>query len=156
MKCGCCGADIGDISFDKSFKMPDEIWALTEKQRNERARVDSDLCQLDDKFFIRGVAYIPVLNTDKFYGWGIWAEIPEEKFFEYVENYDLDNSSQQRFEGVVANQIADYSDCLNLKVEIQLGNETQRPMFYFKKSNHVLTEQQQAGISIERVHSFQG
>lgn len=155
MKCGCCGADIGDISFDKSFKMPDEIWALTEKQRNERARIDSDLCQLDDRFFIRGVAYIPVCNTDKSYGWGIWAEVPEDEFFKYFENYELDNSSKPSFEGVVANQIGEYNDSLNLRVDIQLGNETQRPTFFFKESSHLLSKEQQSGISIERVHSFQ-
>lgn len=155
MKCECCGVDIGEISFDKSFKMPDEIWALSPTEREARAKIDSDLCQLDDRFFIRGVAYIPVKKTDKYYGWGIWAEIPEDNFFEYVANYDLDNSSCARFLGTVANQISCYDNTLNLKLEVQLGNETQRPTLFFIDPKHPLSTEQESGITLEKVHSFQ-
>jgi hypothetical protein len=39
---------------------------------------------------------------------------------------------------------------------VKLGDETQRPTFYFKDSNHALTEEQASGISIEKVHTFIG
>ncbi|OGO75536.1 MAG: hypothetical protein A2203_11090 [Chromatiales bacterium RIFOXYA1_FULL_46_5] len=93
-KCGCCGKDIGEIVFDKSYKMPDEIWNLSQTEKEERAQIDSDLCRLDDRYFIRGIAYLPVNETDKSYGWGIWAEVPEADFFEYEKNYEEDNSSK--------------------------------------------------------------
>mgnify|MGYP002335723510 CR=1 FL=1 len=134
--------------------MPDEVWALSETDKEERIQIDSDLCRLDERYFLRGVAYIPVNGTDKSYGWGVWAEVSEEHFFEYVENYEIDNSSTPTFNGKVANQISSYNNTLNLPVEIKLGNETQRPTFIFNDQNHLLTEEQINGICIEKVHSF--
>ena len=154
MKCGCCGKDIGDIAFDKSYKMPDEIWSLSEQEREERAQTDSDLCRLDDRYFIRGVAYIPVQDSGKSYGWGIWVEVSQEKFFEYVKSYEEDNSSKPRFLGTIANEIPTYQNTVGMEAEVQLGNETQRPTFFFKETNHLLAQEQSKGISIEKVHSF--
>lgn len=153
-KCGCCGKDIGEIVFDKSYKMPDEIWNLPPIEKEERAQIDSDLCILDDRYFIRGVAYLPVNETDKSYGWGIWAEVPEENFFEYAKNYEEDNSSKPKFSGLVANQIPSYENTIGLELAVQLGNETQRPEFYFTNTVHLLTKEQTEGISIEKVHSY--
>lgn len=154
MKCGCCGKDIGEIAFDKSFKMPDEIWALSESEREQRAQIDSDLCCLDERYFIRGVAYIPVHNSEQSYGWGIWVEVPEVNFFDYVKSYESDNSFKPRFSGIVANVIRSYENTIGLEVEVQLGNETQRPTFFFKTPNHLLTREQAAGITLEKVHTF--
>ena len=92
-KCGCCGKDIGEIVFDKSYKMPDDIWNLSPIEKEERAQIDSDLCRLDNRYFIRGVAYLPVNGTDHCYGWGIWAEVPQEDFFNYLENQYLGHPS---------------------------------------------------------------
>jgi len=154
LKCGCCGKDIGDISFDKSYKMPDEVWALSEAEKNDRTQIDSDLCRLDERYFLRGVAYIPVINSEKSYGWGVWVEVSEQNFFEYVDNYENDNSSRPSFPGVVANKIPSYENTLSLTVQVQLGNETQRPTFTFIDKEHLLTQEQVNGISIEKVHSF--
>lgn len=154
MKCGCCGKEIGEIAFDKSYKMPDEIWSLSKKDRNKRAQVDSDLCRLDDRCFIRGVAYIPVIDTENSYGWGIWVEVPKDRFFDYVESYEDDNSVKPRFTGLVANRIPFYDETIGLTVEVQLGDETQRPTFFFVGDSHLLSSEQSTGITIEKVHSF--
>ncbi len=136
--------------------MPDEVWALSEAEKEERTQIDTDLCRLDERYFLRGVAYIPVTGTEKSYGWGVWVEVPEENFFEYVENYENDNSSIPTFKGLVANKIPSYESTLNLPVQVQLGNETQRPTFTFTDQTHLLTQEQLSGICIEKVHSFGG
>ncbi len=151
MKCGCCGKDIGEIAFDKSYSMPDDIWSLSEQ---ERAQTGLDLCRLDDRYFIRGVAFIPIIDSEKSYGWGIWVEVPQDRFFEYVKSYNEDNSSKPRFSGIVKNAIPTYESTIGLTVEVQLGNETQRPTFFFKEANHLLAKEHSKGISIEKVHSF--
>ena len=153
-KCECCGKDIGEIVFDKSYKMPDDIWNLSPIEKEERAQIDSDLCRLDNRYFIRGVAYLPVNGTDHCYGWGIWAEVPQEDFFDYVENYEEDNSTKPKFSGLVANVIPSYENTIGLELTVQLGSETQRPEFYFTDPMHLLTKEQAEGISIEKVHSF--
>lgn len=136
--------------------MPDEVWNISERERNVRVQIDSDLCRLDDRYFIRGVAYIPVQGSDQCYGWGIWAEISQDNFFDYLESYKNDNSAKPRFDGWVANDIQYYANTLGLEVDVQLGDASQRPTFFFKASNHLLTQDQWKGISIEKVHSFSG
>jgi hypothetical protein len=154
VKCECCGNEIGDIAFDKSYKMPDDIFSLPQGEKDDRAEIDSDLCRLGERYFLRGVAYIPVIETDQSYGWGVWVEVPEENFFDYVQNYENDNSSMPKFKGVVANDIPFYKNTIGLEVEIQLGNETQRPNFTFLGYEHELANEQLNGINIQKVHSF--
>ncbi|MFO1370745.1 MAG: DUF2199 domain-containing protein [Marinagarivorans sp.] len=154
MKCSCCGKEIGEIAFDKSYKMPDEIWELSESEREERTQIGSDLCRLDERYFIRGVAYFPVIDTDKSYGWGIWAEVHQDNFFEYVKSYNEDNSSKPAFSGKAANQIPSYENTLGLELNVKLGNETQRPTLFFTRKDHSLTKEQSEGIAIEKVHGF--
>jgi hypothetical protein len=154
VKCGCCGKEIGEIAFDKSYTMPDEIWALSESEKKQRAQIGSDLCQLDGRYFLRGVAYIPVNGAEQQFGWGIWAEIPQDDFFEYVKNYKEDNSNKPAFRGKVANQIPSYANTIGLGLLVQLSNETQRPTFTFIDESHLLKKEQSEGMSLERVHSF--
>ena len=154
MKCGCCGKDLGEITMDKGYQMPDEIWGLSETEREERAQIDSDLGRLDERYFMRGVAYLPILETDEFFGWGIWVEVPQKKFFDYVDKYNEDNSGTLGFIGLVANQIPSYDNTLGLEVTVQLGSDTQRPTFLFMDKDHLLFSEQSRGVSIERVHGF--
>jgi len=129
MKCSCCGKDIGEFTFDNSYQMPDEVFSLNEGERESRAQIDSDLCRLDDRYFLRGVVYLPVNDSDKEFGWGIWAEVSEDRFFEYVRNYESDNSNKAQFSGKVANSLPYYPETLNISLQVKLGNETQRPLF---------------------------
>lgn len=136
--------------------MPDEIWDLSESERAERTKIGSDLCRLDERYFIRGIAYIPVISTDKSYGWGIWAEVHRDDFFSYVESYNEDNSSKPVFPGKAANKIPAYEKTMGLALNIRLGNETQRPTFTFTDQSHPLTKEQSEGITIEKIHGFSG
>jgi hypothetical protein len=154
MKCGCCGKDLGEFAFDKSYQMPDEIWDLDDDEFEERVKIDSDLGRLDDRYFIRGVAFFPVQLTDKKFGWGIWAEVTKEKFFEYVENFDHDNTASKPFKGKVANRLPQYQESLGLTLTVQLGSETERPIFTITDVSHELAIEQINGITLEKVHEF--
>ncbi|RDX38949.1 DUF2199 domain-containing protein [Vibrio campbellii] len=156
MKCGCCGKEIGDFVFDKSYQMPDEIWELSDEIRDERAKIHSDLCRLDSRYFIRGVLYLPVHAVKKCFGWGVWVEVSQGDFFNYFEKFDLDNSNESPFSGAVANSLPSYPETRGMKVQVRLGDSTQRPTFQGMEKGHLLTKEQENGISIERVHVFNG
>ena len=156
MKCGCCGKEIGDFVFDKSYQMPDEIWELSDEIRDERAKIHSDLCRLDSRYFIRGVLYLPVHAFKKCFGWGVWVEVSQGDFFNYFEKFDLDNSNESPFSGAVANSLPSYPETRGMKVQVRLGDSTQRPTFQGMEKGHLLTKEQENGISLERVHVFNG
>ena len=154
MKCGCCGKEVGDFFYDKGYQMPDEIWDLSSDDREARTKIDDDLCRLDNRYFLRGVANLAVKGTNKEFGWGIWVEVPQEKFFEYIENYNSDNSAVASFSGTVANNLPFHPKTMGIAAEVQLGNETQRPTFKIVEPSHLLTQEQINGITLERVHEF--
>jgi hypothetical protein len=156
MKCGCCGKDISDFVFDKSFQMPDEIWELSDEVRQSRAQTHSDLCRLDSRYFVRGIVYLNVHTTEKYFGWGIWVEVSQGDFFNYFEKFDSDNSNEPSFSGSIANSLPNYPETRGLEVQVKLGDETQRPMFQLIEKGHLLTKEQENGISLERVHQFNG
>jgi len=51
--CTTCGETHACLPTDWGYKMPDEFWKLSEQERADRAKFDSDLCMLDDRYFIR-------------------------------------------------------------------------------------------------------
>ncbi len=154
MKCNCCGKDLGEFTFDIAFQLPDAIWALSEAERQQRAQFDSDLSRLDDRYFIRGVAFVPVQGTDRQFGWGIWVEIPPENFFHYAKNFNSDNRGTASFSGKAANRLLHYPDTCGITMQVQLGDQTQRPIFTSTDPQHPLTLEQANGIPLERVHAY--
>lgn len=155
MKCECCGKDLGEITFDQAFKLPDEIWALSEDERKQRAQYDSDLCQLDERYFIRGVASFPVQGTDQTFRWGLWVEVPAEQFFDYVKHFNADNSAAAPYIGKAANSLPHYPETRGLEMRVQPGNQTQRPLFSCINPAHPLSQDQLNGITLQQVHAFQ-
>lgn len=82
---------------DVTFGLPDDIFALSEEQREVRTKTHSDLCSLDDKrYFIRGVVYVPVQELGTKFGWGVWAEVSEETFYRYLINIETRKSLTHR------------------------------------------------------------
>ena len=156
MKCGCCGKEIGEFAFDKSYRMPDEIWDLPQEEREARAQTSDDFCRLDNRYFIRGVVHVPVNGTDRDFGWGIWAEVQKEKFLQYFENFDKDNSFSLPFQGEAANSLPHHPETLGIGLRVKLGNQTQRPAFEIIDDAHLLAFEQKQGISLVRVHELNG
>ena len=156
MKCGCCGKEAGDFTFDKTYQMPDVIWNLDEAVRAERAAIHGDFCRLNDDYVLRGMVYLPLIGADRCFGWGLWAEVGKEEFFNYFENYENDNSSSSPFVGRMANSIPFYSETNGIALNIKLGDETLRPIFYGTEQGHLLFKEQNSDVNLERVHDFNG
>ena len=154
MKCACCGKDIGEFTLDKSFQMPDEIWALDDEEREREVKIDVDKCIFKGRCFLRGVAYFPINKTDDAFGWGIWVEVEKNNFIDYLKKYSNDNSNEPIFIGKISNEISKQEITLGTEVKVQLGNETQRPTFEVLDENTQLYKDQKMGISLEKVHQI--
>jgi len=58
--CGTCGARHEGFLTDTGFKLPDEVFAIPEPDREKRAQWDLDACVLDsERFFLRCILRIP-------------------------------------------------------------------------------------------------
>ena len=155
MKCSCCGKQLGDFVLDKAFTMPDDIWNLNEEDAAD-VQVHSDLCRLGERYFIRGVAFLPVQDSEESFGWGLWVEVEKQYFMTYSDHYDKDNSDVPAFSGVIANHIPYYPETIGVEVMVQLGTETQRPTFEISSADHPLYNEQAEGVPIQRLHEFNG
>lgn len=125
--CGCCGEAITNFPPDLAFQRPDDIWALSPADKEARATDSDDLCDLDNqRFFVRGVLFIPLTDRDELWGLGIWAEVPEEDFLTYLANFE-DSEGLESFEGTVANHLAIFPGALGTRVRLHFGDNTKRP-----------------------------
>jgi hypothetical protein len=78
--CSQCGTTHDGLPTDRGYKLPDDVWAVPEPDRAARAYWNTDLCEMDDRFFIRGVLYVPSISRDGAFGWGVWVEVDRAVF----------------------------------------------------------------------------
>ncbi|MFL5453485.1 MAG: DUF2199 domain-containing protein [Myxococcales bacterium] len=57
----------------------------------DSAKTSSDLCVLDGaRFFLRGIAFVPILETADCFGWGFWVEMDRAAFGRYLDLFKAD------------------------------------------------------------------
>ncbi len=131
------------------------VWSIPEADRPSRAKLDTDRCQLGDRFFIRCILKLPFNEQSGYYGWGVWVELSESSFYRYVELYDEDGSSEPAVPGHIANEIPAYPSTLGLPVSVQFQGSTGRPTVYVPTtSNHPLAAQQSSGVDNQQYHAI--
>jgi len=151
--CPHCKKTHEGLPTDYGFALPDDVWAIPESQRTNRAKWDSDLCRLDDRYFIRGLLPIRFAESDGYFGWGLWVEVDRTVFKRYLEIYELDASDEPLAEGTLANHLAGYPDERSCRVTLQFGPEDQRPIIgFFPTTKGVLADEYRTGMSSERYH----
>lgn len=154
-QCGQCGKSHEGLPKDQGFKLPDEVWAIPQPERAQRAHWDTDLCQMDDRFFIRCLLQVPFAGSEgDYYGWGAWAEVDREIFVRYVGLYDANASGEPPAIGTLANSIPTYEDADRSQVMIHFGLQSDRPTLTFDKTSHSLAHDQRHGISQEKFHDI--
>ena len=141
---------------DIGFRYPDAVWTLSAADRRRRARGNGDVHSLDDeRFFIRGVAYVPMHGEERNrFGWGLWAEVAPEVFRRYVSMMHRDGSRETPAEGLVANTPEGYEDTSAQRVRIHFGPSVERPTFTLLPSAHRLYREQRDGIGAARLHEI--
>lgn len=153
--CSVCGETHTGLTTDWAYTLPDEVWALSEPEREARAKYDTDLCRLDDRYFIRCILPVPLFEQEGAFCWGAWAEVGEASFFRYVELYNVDGSGEPPHDGRLANVLSVYDQTLGASVGIQFGDPTQRPLMSTRPDDQsLLAREQRVGISQARHHEI--
>jgi len=154
-QCRQCGRELGEHTLDLGFSLPDVVWNLDEKGRRRRAKFSNDVCVLDKKrFFIRGVAFVPIVGTDQRFGWGLWAEVDASAFQKYLDVFKVDARAKPPVTGKVANSPRGYPSLEGHGVELQFGVASERPTMTLDVSAHPLSVEQHADIPMTRVHEM--
>lgn len=151
--CGTCGQSHDGFPTDQGWKLPDDVWAIPEPGRAQKAKFDTDRCQLGDRYFIRCILYVPFSQRDGEFGWGVWVEVTDDDFFRYVAVYTQDARGESPAHGTLANVISSYEDSAAERVTIQFGTSTERPKVHtLPDSQTSLAREQRNGMDAARYH----
>lgn len=154
--CKSCGKehdDIPDVSHDKPY----HYWAIPEEERGKRVELTSDTCIIDNEYYlVRGVIEIPIQQTGRVFGWGVWASLKVDHFYRYVETFDNDEWEELGpYFGWLCSKIAYYKeDTLFLKTSVHLRKNGLRPVIQVEPSEHPLARHQYDGISMDEVYEI--
>lgn len=142
------GCDVSDYELDVGFRLPDVVYALAKSERMKRALYDRLLCVLDDeRYFLRGIVFIPVCGPRRQFGWGLWAEV-SQAHFERHRLMCLDGAPHEpAVSGVLANEIPGYGRLRHQKVRVVFTGANLRPLFVLLPSDTRLYRQQRDGVS---------
>ena len=153
--CSICGEGHEGLATDWAYGLPDEVWEMPELERAEKARFNSDLCQLGERYFIRCVLDLPFTHARGSFGWGAWAEVDWPTFERYLELYDKDGTSEPARMGTLANELLAYPRSLGSPVLVQFRDQTKRPSLYMdQKDESSLAVEQRGGIDATRYHEI--
>jgi hypothetical protein len=118
-----CGQHHDDLLTDQAYKLPDAVWAIPERDRAEKARFNSDLCQMGERYFIRCVLGVPFTESEGEFGWGAWAEVDWSTFERYLELYDEDGSGEPPKDGILANDLPPYPSSIGSPVKFSSATQ---------------------------------
>ncbi|MFL5428462.1 MAG: DUF2199 domain-containing protein [Myxococcales bacterium] len=155
-RCRDCRRELGDHPRDAGFSLPDVVWNLDANQRKRRAKTSSDLCVLDGaRFFLRGIAFVPILETADCFGWGFWVEMDRAAFGRYLDLFKADApEGEPPRAGVIANSPKRYAPLEGHPVAVFFGPRKERPRLVLAASDHALSKEQHQGIPVARLHQI--
>lgn len=111
--------------------------------------LDEDLCIINDQdYFIKGIVQLPILGTNKSFGWGIWISQKKENFEIYRENFE--SSDIGPFFGWLSTEISYYKETtINLKTRACFRGNGLRPIIEIAPCEHEIYRNQNTGIAWE-------
>src|SRR5262245_23958948 len=129
VRCVICGKEHALEEAEIAYTYPDAYLEISADQREARADTHPDFCCLDrERFFVRCLIPIPLLDLPRIYRWGVWAEVEKDTFGEIVQTWRAsDQESLPRLIGTIANEISYYGRTLGLRVELERRTDS-RPL----------------------------
>jgi hypothetical protein len=153
--CSICGTTHEGLTTDWAYKLPDVVFDLSRQERSAEARFNDDLCEWNDRFFIRAVLEMPFTEQAGEFGWGVWAEVEWPTFERYLELYDADGSEEPPATATLANNIRLYGQTLSLPVSVQFRDPETRPSIILPKADTSrLAQDQRNGVDTARYHEI--
>ena len=156
--CPQCGKVHDELPLDLAYQRPADYFKIPESERTARIDINDDICIIDaSEFYVRGVLELPIKDTDKSFGWGVWARVNKSDLRRYFELWNVENTENEPpFEGKLSGGLKYYPDSDLLDVTVHLQPKAKRPLFKVISNDHPLGIDQKEGITMEKVHYFFG
>lgn len=121
-----------------TYNAPWHYHQLSEKEKDEIAHLDSDLCEIrweeQTDLFIRTVLVIPVKEFEFDLEYGLWVSLSESNFIEYDENFES-NDFETVYFGWICNNLIGYDSTVQVPTDVRVKKGTQRPILELHR-NH--------------------
>lgn len=156
VECATCGKIHPLDQSELTFKLPDEVFELSQGEREQRCKTSADIVALDgERFFLRGVLPLPVTGRPLPYSLGVWVEVSPEAFSRIYDRWDDEDQDQEpRLPGLLANAVPFHPSTIRLPVAVQLTGPKSRPEFYIDAVEHSLYGEQKQGIDEHRAIEY--
>ena len=152
-KCNSCG-EVHEGIPTFGWNYPVQYMSVPKEERAKRISLGSDDCVIDDKyFFVRGCLEIPVIGEQEPFVWSVWVSLSEPSFNQFAQFFGVEHRSHiGPFFGWLSSDIWLYpTQTLNLKTQVHLRDNKIRPYIELEKTDHPLSIEQHAGITVECV-----
>jgi hypothetical protein len=154
--CSRCGQEHVGVPHDWAYDRP-VYW---DGPRGDGDWLSEDLCVWTDddggrNFFIRGVLYLPVLESEEKFGYGVWSSLSEQSFKRVYHLWDDPaRTNEPPYFGWLSNSLPGYPNTLNLPLDVVTAELDKRPSLVLHDGEHPLVEEQRRGISLARVREI--
>ena len=149
--CSVCGEYHDELMLDIRLGLPDDVFALSEDERERATEHGEDWCILRTgapRYFVRALLEIPVPELETYFGYGHWAEL-DEAGFERIRALwdDPSGADEPPFAARLANELAPYRATTGLRVLIRLRDVDLLPTTELMDAPHELVADQRGGIT---------
>jgi hypothetical protein len=147
--CSTCGEVHALDDMELTFARPEPVDQIPEDERPHKVKQNNDLSSIGyDRFFVRTLLSLPVLDREEPYSLGVWAEVSEQTFFRIRDLWDdPEQDMEPAFEATLQNRIPHLPETCELPVMLHLTGPKTRPRLTIPPSDHPLHAQQCQGIT---------
>jgi hypothetical protein len=156
MLCAQCGKEHPVSEMELTFRRPDAVAALDERERESRVQESRNFCVMDgERFFVRVLLPLPVHGRAIPYNIGLWAEVDKRSFERVYELWEeTDRGNEPPMHARLANEVPFSDNSLGMQAELHLIGGDSRPCVYLRPSEHPLFGEQQSGVFEHRIHEY--
>lgn len=154
-KCKVCNNNLEEVPMCFGGSSP-ALLMVPEDEYSNRVEENADQCIVDgEHFFIRGHIELPVTDAADVFIWSVWVSLSEQSFDHMSENWDSEGrENSEPYFGWLMTNLPCYPETLHLKTSVQSQPVGNVPIIKLEPSEHILSQEQQNGINMERVHEI--
>ena len=131
-KCSECG-QIHSNWPALTFKSPANYDFLSDQEKSELGKLDSDFCEIHYKdqidLFIRVTLTQKVNDACENLEYGLWVSLSEKSYSDYKANFH-DEKHETRFFGWLCSNIPEYEDTMSIPCDVMTKTGNNRPEIF--------------------------